>query len=151
MTDVVVSNIGFFLLSFLRSGGQDNSEEDYTKGLIVSFTAKKIGGEDKTEKAAEETEKVTEEKSSEETEEVAEEKAADKEGGDEGDKLSREDIKSALAKFGIIRVHFSFIHALKCFMHQFQTVVLNAWCLLPCAVRGLCERRTYRIFAIRST
>ncbi|KAG0556175.1 hypothetical protein M758_11G030600 [Ceratodon purpureus] len=62
---------------------QENPEDDYTKGLIVSFAAKKIGAADEAEKAAD---------------------AADKEeGGDEGEKLSREDIKGGLTKFGIIR------------------------------------------------
>jgi hypothetical protein len=51
--------------------------------LIVSFTVKKIGASDEAEKAAE---------------------AADTEGEDEGEKLSREDIKGGLTKFGIIRV-----------------------------------------------
>lgn len=119
-------------MSFLRSGGQENTEEDYTKGLIVSFTAKRIGGEDETEKAAEATEKVAdetekaaeaaekvaEETAGEETEKVAEEKAANTEGGDEGDKLSREDLKSALVKFGIIRVCLPSIHILQSFMHN---------------------------------
>lgn len=112
-------------MSFLRSGGQENTEEDYTKGLIVSFTAKRIGGEDETEKtaeatekAAEATEKVAEETAGEETEKVAEEKAANTEGGDEGDKLSREDLKSALVKFGIIRVCLPSIHVLQFFMHN---------------------------------
>ena len=54
--------------------------------MIVSFAAKKIGAADEAEKAAD---------------------AADKEeGGDEGEKLSREDIKGGLTKFGIIRVGF---------------------------------------------
>lgn len=51
--------------------------------MIVSFTSKKIGASDEAEKPAE---------------------AADIEGGDEGEKLSREDIKGGLTKFGIIRV-----------------------------------------------
>jgi len=73
----------FSRLWFLRSGGREIAEDDYTKGLIVSFTAKQIGASDETEKTAE---------------------AADTEAEDEGDKLSREDIKGGLAKFGIIRV-----------------------------------------------
>lgn len=72
----------FSRLWFLRS---ESTEDDFTKGLIVSFTAKRIGASDETEKAAEAAE------------------AADTEGGD-GDQLSREDIKSGLTKFGIIRV-----------------------------------------------
>lgn len=67
-----------------RNGRSESTEDDFTKGLIVSFTAKRIGASDETEKAAEAAE------------------AADTEGGD-GDQLSREDIKSGLTKFGIIR------------------------------------------------
>lgn len=68
-----------------------DSEEDYQKGLIVSFTAKKIGALDESEKKADD-EKV-----------VEGEKPSEIESGDE-EKLSREDIKGALAKFGVIRV-----------------------------------------------
>lgn len=66
---------------------EDNGE--YKKGLIVSFSAKKIGAADETEKA-------------DGSDETAE--AAETEDEEEGEKLSREDIKAALAKFGIIRV-----------------------------------------------
>ncbi|KAG0609440.1 hypothetical protein M758_8G184800 [Ceratodon purpureus] len=61
---------------------QDDVEEEIKKGVILSFTAKKIGASDETEKAAE---------------------AADTEGEGEGEKLSREDIKEGLAKFGTIK------------------------------------------------
>jgi len=85
---LVVYNVNFSRLWFLRSGGQESTEDDYTKGLIVSFTAKRIGASDETEKAADAAD------------------AADTEGGDEEEKLSREDIKGGLTKFGIIRVGF---------------------------------------------
>ena len=81
---------------FFRSGGQDNPEDDYTKGLIVSFTAKKIGGSDEAEKASDDAEKTSDDAAADAT----------TEGGDGAGQLSREDIKGGLAKFGIIRVCF---------------------------------------------
>lgn len=102
--------------SILRKGEQENTEDDYTKGLIVSFTAKKVGGSDEPKKAPEPAETKAEE-AAEATTEAADtktEKAT--EGGDEDDKLTREDIKGGLAKFGIIRVslHQHFYYTAEC-------------------------------------
>jgi hypothetical protein len=67
-----------------QSQKQEDTEEEIKKGVIVSFTAEKIGASDETEKA---------------TETEGEDK--DKEG-----KLSREDIKEGLTKFGAIKVGY---------------------------------------------
>lgn len=64
---------------FCRSGRGEEADEDYTKGLIVSFTAKKPEVADGANE-----EELT--------------------GGDEEEKLSREDIKGALCKYGTVRV-----------------------------------------------
>jgi len=74
-----------------RDSQPQEDNDEYTKGLIVSFTAKKI-------EAAVETEKA------DGSDEAAE--AAATEGGDE-EKLSREDIKGVLTKFGVLRVGLS--------------------------------------------
>ena len=79
------------MFTYCRSGRGEEADDDYTKGLIVSFTVKKpkatdgankeesAGGDDKKEESA---------------------------GGDDKkeEKLSREDIKGALCKYGTVRV-----------------------------------------------
>ena len=64
----------------------EDREEEIKKGVIVSFSAKKIGASDKTGKEAED---------------------GDEDEGEDGEEeLSREDIKESLAQFGTIRVGY---------------------------------------------
>lgn len=75
-----------YIVAFHRLEGGEEAEEGYTKGVIVSFTAKKTGVSNGAEKTEETTATATE-------------------GADvEEDTLTREDIKGSLGKFGIVRV-----------------------------------------------
>lgn len=132
-----------------KRGGDTQAQEDsdeYTKGLILSFTVKKVGAADATEKPSEKADtdnksgatdepaenadtkievEAADDKSAEDadTEKAAE--AADTENADGTDKaadteekLSREDIKDALTEYGIIRVGHPY-HTPKSANHSF--------------------------------
>lgn len=116
-----------------RGGGDTQGQEDsdeYTKGLILSFTVKKVGAPDATDKPSEKADtenkvgatdepaedadtkiEVEAADANDESAEDADTEKADAENADGTDKaadteekLSREDIKDALTEYGIIRV-----------------------------------------------